>query len=107
MYKGLDNIGGMLSKFGDYDIEVGGLGGRGGARMSTSEGRRGRAPCPHPSLPSLPSSPSSALAHPQGKKLFVDHMEAFAERLQTVNARLELTDDPLGNEILRMQRVQM
>lgn len=34
-------------------------------------------------------------------------MEAFAERLRSVNARLELTNDPLGNEILRMQRVQM
>lgn len=34
-------------------------------------------------------------------------MAQLAERFQVVMARLQLADDPLGNEMLRQSRIQM
>ena len=34
-------------------------------------------------------------------------MEELGEKLQIIMMRMQLADDPLGNEFLRMQRVQM
>lgn len=43
----------------------------------------------------------------EGKKIFIDQLEKLAEKLQIIMTRIQLADDPLGNEILRRQRVQM
>jgi len=34
-------------------------------------------------------------------------MEQLGEKLQIIMMRMQLADDPAGNEFLRMQRVQM
>ncbi|PRW57321.1 conserved domain [Chlorella sorokiniana] len=43
----------------------------------------------------------------EGKKIFIDQMEKLGEKMQIIMTRIQLADDPLGNEYLRMQRVQM
>ncbi|KAI7839420.1 hypothetical protein COHA_006821 [Chlorella ohadii] len=43
----------------------------------------------------------------EGKKIFIDQMEQLGEKLQIIMMRMQLADDPAGNEFLRMQRVQM
>jgi len=43
----------------------------------------------------------------EGKKLFVDQMDGLVERLRVIIARVKLSDDPLGNQMLYQQNVQL
>ncbi|PSC69441.1 Oleoyl-acyl carrier chloroplastic [Micractinium conductrix] len=43
----------------------------------------------------------------EGKKIYVDHMAGLVDQLKVVLTRIKLSNDELGNEMLRMQNVQM
>lgn len=50
-----------------------------------------------------PQAPAATATTP----LPQEQLEQLAEKQQIIMTRLQLADDPLGNEYLRLQRVQM
>lgn len=43
----------------------------------------------------------------EGKKIFVDQLEKMGEKMRIIQARIKLSDDELGNWLLRQQNIQM
>ena len=107
--KSLFSITPMIRRFGEL---VGTLGRVAWGRVPMpGKGRCGQLMRPRhwPSFhPPCPAPPSPAADFDlTGKRLVLEQIEGMAERFQLVMKRLELADDPVGNMLLRQQRVQM